>query len=256
MPANYAHYRFGKELISAMPADAKACIQRFRRMYDMGLQGPDFFFYFFPWMNTNVGSLGSKFHNQSGQAFFDHAGEVATSEAATAYLYGLLAHYCLDSLAHPYVESLVAIEEAEHVELESEFDRYLMAKDKIPAPHTYDMTKRFRLTRGECMTVAEFYPGATGANVSVAVHSMSLFRKFLASPNRKRTLRILKLVGPKLAQNMVPEAESEELTLYVRELESIYRQAREAYPEMLRQLQAHITDEAPLGEAFAPSFNG
>lgn len=254
MPANYAHYRFGKALIPTMPADAKACIQRFRRMYDMGLQGPDFFFYYFPWMKTNVGSFGSKFHNQTGQEFFRHATQVATSEAATAYLYGLLAHYCLDSLVHPYVERLVSIGEAEHVALESEFDRYLMAKDKLPSPHTYDMTKRFRLTRGECMTVAEFYPGATGANVSISVHSMALFRKFLASPNRKRTLRILKLVGPKLAQNMVPETEVEELALYVGELEDLYSQALQRYQSMLQTLRS--SEDAPYGDLFAPSFNG
>lgn len=256
MPANYAHYRFGKELLPSLPADAKACIQRFRRMYDMGLQGPDFFYYYFPWMKTNVGSLGGKFHNQSGQVFFENAGQAASSEAARAYLYGLLGHYCLDSLAHPYIESLVAIGEAEHVALESEFDRYLMAKDKIPSPHTYDMTKRFHLTRGECMTVAEFYPGSTGGSVSFAVRSMSAFRKLLANPNRKRTLRLVNLVGAKLAQNMVPEAEVEELTLYVGELEDIYRQALANYPELLSQLQAHITEDRPFGEAFAPSFNG
>lgn len=256
MPANYAHYRFGKELLGTMPAEAKACIQRFRRMYDMGLQGPDFFYYYFPWMKTSVGSLGGKFHNQSGQEFFLHATKVATSEAARAYLYGLLGHYCLDSLAHPYIESLVAIGEAEHVALESEFDRYLMAKDKIPSPHTYDMTKRFHLTRGECMTVAEFYPGSTGGTVSFAVRSMAFFRKLLANPNRKRTLRLVNLVGSKLAQNMVPEKEVEELTLYVGELEGIWRQALENYPEMLSQLSAHMQEEAPFGDLFALSFNG
>lgn len=253
MPANYAHYRFGKELIGTMPAEAKACIQRFRRMYDMGLQGPDFFFYYFPWMKTNVGSLGSRFHEQSGLEFFAHATKAATSEAARAYLYGLLAHYSLDSLVHPYIESLVSIGEAEHVALESEFDRYLMAKDNIESPHTHDMTKRFHLTRGECMTVAEFYPGSTGANVSLAVHSMSCFRKLLANPNRKRTLRLIHLVGPKLAQNMVPEREVEELTLYVRELEELYAQALARYPEMLEQLARGEMERSGL---FVPSFNG
>lgn len=42
MPASYAHYRFGKQVLPALPAEIRQNIQRFRRLYDMGLQGPDF----------------------------------------------------------------------------------------------------------------------------------------------------------------------------------------------------------------------
>ena len=97
MPASYAHYRFGKQVLPTLPADVRQCIQRFRRLYDMGLQGPDFFFYYNPVMKTAVGGLGEHFHSQTGQVFFDHACKAASSEAARAYLYGLLCHYCLDS---------------------------------------------------------------------------------------------------------------------------------------------------------------
>ena len=38
MPAGYAHYRFGKLLLPHLPADVRQTIQRFRRMYDAGLQ--------------------------------------------------------------------------------------------------------------------------------------------------------------------------------------------------------------------------
>lgn len=44
MPANYAHYRFGKQLLSGMCPNDRRSIQRFRRLYDMGLHGPDIFF--------------------------------------------------------------------------------------------------------------------------------------------------------------------------------------------------------------------
>ena len=52
MTANYAHYRFGKQLLPQLPADVRQCIQRFRRMYDMGLHGPDIFFYHNPLMKS------------------------------------------------------------------------------------------------------------------------------------------------------------------------------------------------------------
>lgn len=254
MPANYAHYRFGKQVLPALPADVRQCIGRFRRMFDMGLHGPDIFFYYNPLMKTAVGDLGGKLHAQSGQDFFPRACTAATSEAARAYLYGLLGHYCLDSLCHPYVQQLVDIGEARHVALESEFDRFLLALDKEPSPHTYDMSKRFKLTRGECMTVAEFYPPATGANVSQSVKIMALSSKFLANPNRERTEKWLKKLKPELCDNLIPEAEVEELALYVQELKERYDQALSRYPVLLEQLTAHMHTGDPLGEDFAPNF--
>ena len=254
MPANYAHYRFGKQVLPALPADVRQCIQRFRRMYDMGLHGPDIFFYYNPFLKTAVGDLGGKFHAQTGQEFFPNACAAATSEAARAYLYGLLGHYCLDSICHPYIQQLVDIGEARHVPLESEFDRYLLALDKEPSPHTYDMSKRFKLTRGECMTVAEFYPGATGANVSQSVKFMAFATKFLANPNRERTEKLLKKLKPSLCDNLIPEAEVEELTLYVDELMILYNRCVERYPVLLEQLIAHMKSDEPLGEDFAADF--
>ena len=254
MPANYAHYRFGKLVLQEMPAEVKRPIQRFRRMYDMGLHGPDIFFYYNPFLKTPVGDLGGKFHMETGREFFTRVCAAAKTEPAQAYLYGLLGHYCLDSVCHPYVQKLVDIGEARHVALESEFDRFLLALDKEPSPHTYDMSHRFKLTRGECMTVAEFYPGATGANVSQSVKFMAFATKFLANPNRERTEKLLKKLKPSLCDNLIPEAEVEELTLYVDELMILYNRCVERYPVLLEQLIAHMKSDEPLGEDFAADF--
>ena len=154
MPANYAHYRFGKQLLSGMCPNDRRSIQRFRRLYDMGLHGPDIFFYYNPLIKTATGQLGGVFHAQSGQEFFARVCAQAGSEAGRVYLLGLLGHYCLDSLCHPYVEKKEADGSARHVELESEFDRYLLEADGVVLPHTYDGSAHMRLTRGECVTVA------------------------------------------------------------------------------------------------------
>lgn len=254
MPANYAHYRFGKQAIPTLPAGVRQCVQRFRRMYDMGLHGPDIFFYYNPFLKTTVGDLGNAFHEKTGQDFFPSACKAAVSEAARAYLYGLLGHYCLDSLCHPYVQSIVDIGEARHVALESAFDRYLLVLDREPSPHTYDMSRRLRLTRGECMTVAEFYPPATGANVSQSVRFMAFATRFLASPKRQQREKLLKKIKPELCDNMIPVEEQEDLALYVAELYDLYNQALEKYPILLAQLTEHMQTGDPLGEDFAPDF--
>ena len=254
MPASYAHYRFGKLLLPNLPPDVRQCIQRFRRMYDMGLQGPDFFFYYNPFLNTPTGELGTVFHQQTGRQFFPVACKAATSDAARAYLYGLLGHYCLDSICHPFVNRLVEIGEAGHIPLESEFERFLLVLDKEASPETFDMSKFLKLTRGECMTVAAFYPGTTGGKVAQGIRFMALSTRFLAHPNRARQVKLLQKIKPSLCDHMIPAEENPDLAPYTRELHDLYGQALERYPQLLSQLTAHLQTGAAFGEDFAPDF--
>ena len=70
MPAAYAHYRFGAAMLNAMPGDISRSVKRYRRLYDVGLHGPDLFFFYNPLISTKAGKLGGKFHSQTGQEFF------------------------------------------------------------------------------------------------------------------------------------------------------------------------------------------
>lgn len=254
MPASYAHYRFGKLLIPKLPADVRQCIQRFRRMYDTGLQGPDLFFYHNPLAKTAVGDLGNVFHSQSGQEFFTRACAQADSEAARAYLYGLLGHYCLDSRCHPFVNQMVNIGEAPHVALESEFDRVLMAGDGISQPHHHDRSKYIRLTRGECMTAAAFFPGATGGSINQCVRVMGLCLRFLGNANRERTEKLIRRFKPNYLEQLIPTEEVEDYAYMIGELRELYGQALEQYPVLLEQLLQHMKTGEPLPETFAPDF--
>lgn len=256
MPASYAHYQFGKLLLPQLPADVRQCIQRFRRMYDMGLQGPDIFFYANPFMSTAVGKLGKQFHEQTGQELFSRVCGTAGSEAARAYLYGLLAHYCLDCTCHPFVNKMADDGEAGHIPLEAEFDRYLMAMDGIAEPHHHDFTRHMKLTRGECMTVAEFYPSATGANVHGSVRFMAFAIRFLAGKDRQKREKLLQKIKPSLCDFFIPE---EPVTAWNRmdsELLARFNRALKQYPELLRQLESCRKTGEPLGENFASTFNG
>ncbi len=254
MPASYAHYRFGRLLLPGLPSDIRQCIQRFRRMYDAGLQGPDFFFYFSPGLNTATFALGHSYHMQSGREFFSTACALADSEAAKAYLYGLLGHYCLDSVIHPYVDRLVAAGEAEHVPLESELERFLMEKDGISSPHTFHRGELFRLTRGECVTAAKCYPGVTGGQVSHSISVMALCTRLLAHPNRKLQEWVLNRTVPQFLDHRIPTALSDEQAVYVSELYDLYNQALDAYPMLLAALVAHLSTGETLPDAFIPSF--
>lgn len=255
MPANYAHYRFGKQLLSGMCPNDRRSIQRFRRLYDMGLHGPDIFFYHNPLIKTATGQLGGVFHAQSGQEFFARVCAQAGSEAGRVYLLGLLGHYCLDSLCHPYVEKKEADGSARHVELESEFDRYLLESDGVPQPHTYDGSAHMRLTRGECVTVALFYPPATPANINACVRNMARATRFLVGENRKHVRRLLRLTrSPAIEDQLMPEHGDDRWLWMDSEMLVLYNRALKRYPGLLSQLDEHMRTGEPLGQDFAPAF--
>lgn len=252
MPSTYAHYRLGKLLLPALPGDVRQCIHRFRRMYDMGLQGPDFFFYHNPFVKTAAGELGYRYHRQSGKEFFEHACKAANSEAARAYLYGLLGHYALDSVCHPFVNKKQAEGEGRHVPMEKEFDRYLMAMDGLESPHTQDLGAKIHLTRGECVTVAAFYPPATPSQVNQSVKFMAISLRFLAK--NKQSLLGKMLLSPKLLEHAVPEEAGQNPERTNSELLARFNWAVRDYPKLLEELEhCRKTGEA-LSQAFTPIF--
>ncbi len=254
MPSTYAHYRFGKLALPSLPGDVRQCITRFRRMYDMGLQGPDFFFYHNPFLKTAVGALGDKFHSQSGQEFFTAACKAASTEAARAYLYGLLAHYCLDSACHPFIEQKVKAGEGKHTPMEKEFERYLMVLDGLENPHTQDLGEKIRLTRGECVTVSAFYPGSTPAEVNSSVKFMSFALSFLAKKQGGLVYSAVKRFYPDLLLHAVPQEEDKAALRVNSELLARFNQCLRDYPGLLQQLEDHRKNGEELGEGFAPAF--
>ncbi len=259
MPSTYAHYRFGTQLLGAMPADARRTIQRFRRLYDVGLHGPDIFFYHAPLIKTAHTFLGIKYHEQTGQEFFQRVSRgirLEKSEAAQAYLYGVLTHYCLDSVCRPAIRELAG-ESLSTLEIETEFDRYLLELDgKIP-PHTQDMSPHLKLTPGEFDTVAKFYPPATGRQIRDCLQKMTFFLKLLAAPEgaRRRVMaQGVSLLGKELAGAVMTAGENPKCAHCNGPLLEKYRQAAENFPAQLTQIQALMTYNAPLEGDFNQTF--
>lgn len=260
MPSIYAHYRFGAALLPNMPGDVRRTIQRFRRLFDMGLHGPDIFYYYSPLIRSGASFLGIKYHEQTGQDFFQRvcrAVRLERSEAAQAYLYGVLCHYCLDTHCHPFVEEQSALCGAGHAQIETEFDRFLLETDgKLPPDPRY-LTPHMRLTPGECETVAKFYPPASSRNVESAIKNMAFFTGLLCTPEgakRKVLTKGIDLVAPEFRGMVMTTGPDPKCSHLDDGLLSLYGKAAAAFPEMLSQLQAHMTYSAPFGAEFEGIF--
>lgn len=258
MPSHYAHYRFGAKAIPMLPPQIQRSVRQFRRLYDAGLHGPDIFFYhnfFFP---DNVVALAKKYHGLTGQNFFvpvcKHL-RLEPSEAAMAYLYGVLTHYCLDSVVHPFVMEQTAEGKVGHVEMETEFDRFLLQLDGNRQPNTFDCSRHIKLTGGECETVSKFY-GTTPLAVSASIKGMAAGAKILAMPNGNLRRTVEKYAGSRLRQHFMGRMPNKNCAHLNEPMLERYDRALEVFPAMVEALEAHMSHNAPLGELFEATFNG
>ena len=111
MPGMITHYLCG-ELSAArlVGSGAGDIIERNRQIYNLGTQGPDFFFYYIPCLiRPSIYRLGNVLHSSCVGGFFrsmlEHSLKLegAEREAALSYICGYLTHYALDCAAHPYI---------------------------------------------------------------------------------------------------------------------------------------------------------
>lgn len=260
MPSHYAHYRFGREVFLGLPPELKRPAQRFRRLFDVGLQGPDPFFYYNILLSTPVGRLGKKYHAMPGNEFFAMACRryrQDPSEGALAYLYGLLGHYCLDSRCHPFINAAAAEGTVSHIALETDFDRFLLTLDGEESPQTFDGSRYLKLTKGECATVADFYPPATQADIRLAAGNMAGLVRWLASPPGLSRMALnagVAITGDKFGAFVMHPQANPNCADLIAPLKTLYDQAVESYPTMAQQLTAHLHRNALLGEEFVPAF--
>ena len=256
MPFNYAHYRFAADRLRNAPPEFRQAVAQHRRLYDVGLHGPDIFMCRGPVLRK----LSRKFHRQTGKAFFTRAVRslrLESPEGGLAYLYGLLTHYCLDAACHPLVNGWTAEKKAGHTEIETELDRHLLVRNKKVPAYCYNIASRLRLSRGETETIAWAYPPATVAQIRRSFHRMKLVCALMTSRNRPvRWLmgKIVKLAGPKGSGMIMPALPNPRCSWAVPPLMRRYHGALQAFPDMAQQLQDFLTQKIPLSADFDEVF--
>lgn len=254
MPSSFAHYRFGEQLIPMLPTDIRNCVQRNRHLFDLGLQGPDFFFYYKLGKKTPVMHLAREYHHRTGKAAFSKIcsclGQPTDEE--TAYLNGLLAHYCLDARCHPIVSRVTGSDAMAHNAMESEFERFLMERSGIARPHTHNRGATIRCSGKHAAVIARFYPETQAAQIQQAMNTMGVVLGLLTvHAGAKKVLAWMGPPNPGLLMHKVPDQTYAGCN---QELLDGYHSALNDCPELVRQLQNHIATGVELGEAFDPIF--
>lgn len=141
MPGYITHNIFGREEFKKMKSeDVRSAIRNNRNAFNIGLQGPDIFFYFPASFMINKKNLGSIMHTRrTGEyinkmlVYINGLDEEKDREIALAYFVGFLGHYSLDRTCHPYIywktDRMHKTKDyhAKHVTLETDID-YIMCK--------------------------------------------------------------------------------------------------------------------------------
>lgn len=210
MPTTYAHYKFGREVLRALPGPLKNSIEKNRELFDIGLHGPDILFYYRVVMKNHVNRLGYAMHDQNADEFFARAAKVlqnaSDKSAARAYLYGFICHFALDSECHNYIEKMIQVSGLTHSEIEMEFDRSLLVEDRID-PVPYLTCGHIHATQKNAEVIAPFFEDITPKELRKSLSYLILCHKVLLAPGkrkRKALFTVLKLVGMhELASGMV-----------------------------------------------------
>jgi len=259
MPSTYAHYRFGFRMIPKLDQQTQTLIQRNRQFFDLGTHGPDFFFYYNPFLPNRFTDMGKQSHQLSGKDFFTRAVRnlrLSPDERAQSYLWGMMTHFVLDSLCHPYINEKAKHAVAGHMEMETEFDRFLLELDRKPLPHEQDIFRHIQLEKqDDAAQVSRFYPRTTPAQIKTCFRNMKFFGRLATAPEGIRR----EFIGAGLAGNVAnesmmmlsPNPRCKELTpeIYLR-----YTKAEKDFPELARQFSDHLHRAEPLGNEFERIF--
>lgn len=146
MPGFTTHYLFGIKNLRRLQQDTPCCklsqsIRQHQRAFQLGLQGPDIFFYH-PASQLRKASPGSITHRKRTGTFLACLvqtpwlfSKTTDRQIAEAYAAGFLGHYILDTQLHPYVYCMTGMGEtlrkkgyADHITLESDMDACMLMR--------------------------------------------------------------------------------------------------------------------------------
>ena len=230
MPTTYTHYRFGKDVLDALPRRIRTAMETNRELFDIGLHGPDILFYYRALIPNSV----------SGQG------------------YGMHKQIALDSECHPYVEKMIQKSGIGHSEIEMEFDRYLLTEDKFD-PLTYRQTEHIHATEKNAKVVAPFFDHVTAQQARKALKGMQLCHKALYAPGKtKRNLLFgaMKTAGQydKFHGLVMSEEPNPKCREYCLLLNKLYEGAIPVAVDLIMKYQNYLLGTGDLPKRFHCTF--
>lgn len=185
MPCIYAHDSFGKKVADKLPKELQSIIKQHPHQFQIGLQGPDFLFFYRPLFKLRTNQMGYWQHGQTMHDFL-HAllpslrKKKSVDTGTFAYLLGYICHFALDSECHSFVIPLSEKPGYNHLVIENEFDRYLLKKDGF-IPTKYPIWRKIPTSPSVIASIYEAYRPLhlSKKKIRKALRSMRFFKRML-----------------------------------------------------------------------------
>ncbi len=251
MPACAAHYQFGQDVLSRLGEDLKPLIFAYKNEYNIGLQGPDIFFFYKPYQRTGIPAYGAERHTQPAVRMFAPILEKTRDKAALSYLLGLLCHFTLDKNCHPYVYGHSRGISA-HERMESAYDRHVMTRHGLKkARYLYLPSAGL-----DYKAMASLWPGMTAEKVRKSVEGeqrcMRLFDHGLTLAAGRLAAKAHIVFSPM----SIPDSVSGEQEEHARNLDAFYEEALCEGPKILQRAFARMGAKLEGEQTFYMNHKG
>lgn len=161
-----------------MPPHLRKYVQVERPLFAVGQHGPDILFYYMAMGHNSVNAVGYDTHDKTGTDFFSHAAKVwihaGRPPEMLAYLLGVICHFTLDAACHGYVEKKIQVSGVSHIQIETEFDRYLLCIHGLD-PLRHRLTRHICPSNNRAAMIAPIYPPVKSEEVLHALLAMKFY---------------------------------------------------------------------------------
>lgn len=164
MPSIATHYIFGQDLLQKADDSIKNTLKQSIGAFQLGLQGPDIFFY--DLIHSSIArnkSIGKIMHKRRTDIFFykyiDYLREhkLYKNPTALSYFYGMLCHYSLDCIAHPFIYYFTNLQDKSTSGIRKSLDCHVLFESNIDELLYHDKTGKniCNINRTEFMNISK-----------------------------------------------------------------------------------------------------
>ena len=265
MASTYAHFRFGKEVLEVLPAEISEIINKYRSLYDIGVHGPDLFFYYKPLKKNVTKKVGSTMHKEKVRDILEKwvpylsDTDKELRDRQLSYLYGFITHFALDSCVHGYIDVAEKEYNLSHAKIEVSFDYMLLKEDSCDPPATI-VTNHLIASEDAAKALATFYANIGEEKVFQSIKSMKFYLDALTAPkNPKRAFVNLALKATGDYKNMAGLLMDHKLDAKCEIINDVLRERYEkAIPlakMLMENFRNYLEKDEPLCERFYRTFS-
>ena len=236
MPGFITHLTFGEQTLSFLKSNnTKTLLEKHNNVFNLGLQGPDIFFYHIPAYIFYKKNIGNVMHRSKTMLFFDalldgrnNFDNVIDQNVCDAYIIGFIGHYTLDVACHPYIyyrsdhfnnlKRSGIYDFGKHVSLETDIDHIILDYYHHMLPSQFDYRSSVKPNSHEHEIISELLFFAINktypeyhlrlGTISHAINSFCNLNHAMHDPDGKKKQHIRKIeqlfFGCAVISSMIP----------------------------------------------------